>query len=187
MQTNLSPFQISHEKTAAELTRLFTAARKSPDGPVLGLTKTDITYSLDANVSQRSFLGQSCGTPQITVAIAYKTPEIYVAQELPEDSCLYNAVLDHEGLHVATYEKHVTTLAAEIRQLLSKRYPDGFMFKGVAPTAMALRMKMLVDEELPSLIETAITQSTEAQQALDSRAAYTRLIRTCVAGASTED
>lgn len=181
VKANVSDFIISQNKNLSELTQLFEEVNQKPaGGNVMGLTKTEIDYKLDASVDAIGFLNLSCGTPKVTVNISYKKPEIYIASEIAPESCMYYSVLEHEGLHAAAYNKHVTGLEKELQILLNSRYPANFLFQNQSFEAMMVRMRMLVDQELPELIQESIAKSKDAQAAIDTKEEYEKVKANCL-------
>lgn len=86
------PVLIDHNKTVNEITKA-QAKGGFPGGHGLGLfqsrVKTELVYATtDLNARRLSM------TTRIVTA-----PIIYIARELPEDSCAYGVVLGHERLH----------------------------------------------------------------------------------------
>ncbi len=97
---------INHAKSRDEL-RDFSVSTKSPygensmthvnglmRGPVELKTNTTIAWQNNPQVRQNCFWYRT-----ITLTLRLK-PTIYVAREIPEDTCYYNAIIEHEMKHV---------------------------------------------------------------------------------------
>lgn len=72
------------------------------DGIMLGLTRYQ--PFIDINVATKVINlpdGLSCAkADHVDVTIGYKDVKVYVAKEIPQDSCGFNEIIDHERKHV---------------------------------------------------------------------------------------
>lgn len=173
-------FEVNNKLSRDELRTIYNEGRNTLAAwDVTGLTKTFVHHSVKSTLAHRSLLGKSCGTPQVSVALTLKSPVIYIASDLPEGSCEYRAVLNHEMAHVTTHKYHLKATQRKVQELLDSRFPESFVFKGQSKEDMSYRLNLLVSEELPQLLNDETVIGTKLQDALDNYEEYMRLANEC--------
>lgn len=71
--------------------------------------------------------GETCLYPMLKLITGYAPMTIFIASELPERGCAYNAVLTHETQHVEIYRQHLPKMVQQVEQGLKPVFSQGFI------------------------------------------------------------
>lgn len=71
--------------------------------------------------------GETCLYPMLKLITGYAPMTIFIASELPERGCAYNAVFTHEKHHVEIYRQHLPRMAQTVEQGLKPVFSQGFI------------------------------------------------------------
>lgn len=98
---------------------------------VFGLTEIGINTSFKTSLSVVSsgVSDMVCARLVMQVAFIADTPQVFVAKELPRDTCAFKEVLEHEYRHVALQRKMLNELADDAQREMGQAY-GGQYFRG---------------------------------------------------------
>lgn len=117
-----------HDATMADLSKLIKEKGfpVSGESVITGLTVPNQPASIRTRIEISEAPDGYCFTPQISIVADPRQVAIYVANELPTDSCLFNATLEHEMKHVEVaenvFERELKDEATRIRAEISEAY-----------------------------------------------------------------
>lgn len=194
-----TPFQIRCEDTISKTVSVLTAKRNGytidnhlsartltvmkdvapPNVFVAGLTKTEskVEIGLGGPILQDAVSGYECVAPQIEVELYNVPVVIYIAKELPVDSCAYKEVLTHEMRHLQAYNDHLPKVEKTVREALLKRFADKPLY---APSGTAMSaLEHEIDSGWMPYIRGELAKVEIEQAAIDSPAEYERLGKVC--------
>ena len=85
---------------------------------------TVATYIHDTSYSNNilQLNGEVCVVPGIEIKLSFKNVSISLAKELPEKSCIYNYILEHERHHTEIYKKGLEQMAIDLTVLFNEKY-----------------------------------------------------------------
>jgi len=194
-----TPFQIRCEDTISKTVSVLSAKKNGysidnhlsartltvmkdvapPNTFVAGLTKTEskVEVALSGPIVQDPASGYECIAPQIDVKLYYVPVVIYIARELPVDSCAYKEVLTHEMRHLKAYNDNLPKVEKSVREALIKRFADKPLY-APSGTAMSALSHEINSGWLP-YIRGELSKVEIEQAAIDSPEEYARLAKTC--------
>lgn len=92
-----------------------------------GLVKAKLRSQVAVSAELRTdSSGHSCLYPQLELTIDFEPMPVFIASELPENGCAYNAVLRHELKHVEIYKAHLPRILRQIESDLKPVFSQGF-------------------------------------------------------------
>ena len=120
--------RVSYAYSAREIWQRLGARRGTV---ALGLTETSTSVAMEVTlhrvVSEDGLY--SCARPEIDVVLSHSAIEVRLAAEIEDDTCVAQAVLDHEMTHVAieheTLEEAARVLGAQMREYYRERVLHG--------------------------------------------------------------
>lgn len=194
-----TPFQIRCEDTISKTVSVLSAKKNGytidthlsaraltvmkdvapPNTFVAGLTKTEsqVEIGLGGPILQDAASGYECIAPQIDVELYYVPVVIYIARELPVDSCAYKEVLTHEMRHLKTYVDHLPKVEKVVREALVKRFGDKPLY---APSGTAMSaLEHEFDSGWMPYIKGELAKVEVEQAAIDTPEEYGRLGKVC--------
>ncbi len=144
-----------------------------------GLTRTEsrVEVALGGPILQDPASGYECVAPQIDVELYYMPVVIYIARELPPDSCAYKEVLAHEMRHLQAYTDHLPKVDQQVREALTKRFGDKPLY-APSGTAMSALEHEINSGWLP-YIRGELARVEEQQALIDAPEEYARLGKVC--------
>jgi len=177
------PLDLDHALGIADIARI--AKRPAEAGfaasHVLGVFVSSLRYSIGLSDEQAQIGPQAiCATPrELVLRIGYAGRMIHLANQIRDDSCLSELVLDHERKHVVADEVALQRFVEYFRSdfqlaLVELRVP-------AAPTPEAARRSLtaavtaMVDQAAPSLA----TLRDQASAAVDTADEIVRLTKGC--------
>ncbi|MCU6433835.1 hypothetical protein LPB67_08595 [Undibacterium sp. Jales W-56] len=126
---------------------------------------------------------QECFAPRIEISMEHPAIDVYVSKEFPENSCVYNEILEHEMQHVKLYKEKLPALADLVRQEMSKRYANTPLIGPIGRTKEQLSED--INRTWMPFIKAELEKIEDLQAALDSEDEYTRLSWSCLGQAQT--
>ena len=119
--------------------KLNKLANKSFKQQVLGLTSTKHTISAKMTgqtnkISRRLYCTQ---VTYVDITITVLNLDVYLLGKYPRGSCQYNAIIDHEHEHIATYQTGINNLEQTFNDKLSNMIEK--LSPGMASTAKISR------------------------------------------------
>jgi hypothetical protein len=167
-------------RSISDLTRFPAARSKGTEADDHALGLTDTTIKTDANVEELTTIEPTAGycstLYRAKVRVVWRTV-VYVASEIPPQSCTYRTTLAHEQKHVAIDRAMRAEIAPRIRSSIA----------AVAKSATAARTLEQSQELLRRKLSAAITKTLNAFQAelkahqltIDTPGEYDSLGRIC--------
>lgn len=91
-----------------------------------GLTSVRNGFEVELDTKQIGVSkGYKCVYPEkVKVFLGYYTPKIYIANDLPKDSCRYNLALRHEKTHMQIYIEALLDFLPELKKYTYKAVDD---------------------------------------------------------------
>lgn len=146
---------------------------------VLGLTRTESRVSIGVGGAMLSdkVSGFECVAPHIKVDVNYLPIIVYIASEIPVDSCTYREVLAHEMRHLKAYQEHLPKVETKVRAALARRFGNKPLY---APGGQARALlQREIDAQWMPYIKAEMAQVEVVQQRIDSPQEYARLGKVC--------
>src|SRR5471032_2236510 len=194
-----TPFQIRCEDTISKTVSVLSAKKNGytidthlsartltvmkdvapPNTFVAGLTMTEsrVKIGLGGPILQDPVSSYECIAPQITVELYYVPVVVYIARELPVDSCAYREVLTHEMRHLKAYLDNLPKVEKTVSEALTKRFADKPLY---APSGTAMSaLEHEIDSGWLPYIRSELSKVEIEQAAIDSPEEYARLAKTC--------
>lgn len=180
--------QIDHLHSRVML-KQFQIDTISPYGPetkvhVNGLMRGAITVETGMNIAwQRLSSGDSNCYWFNDIHVTLKlNPTIYIAAEIPEPACMYQAVLQHEFKHYAVdlnvAKDYQLVLQEEIERFLQQTGPIGPFPKEMGDAPKQELVKRL-DALMESVNDRMKDDRMKRQSMVDTREEYERVMRSC--------
>ncbi len=124
--------------------------------------------------------GTFCVTPKLlTAGFGYEERTIYVARELPQNSCIFGEVLSHEMKHIAVDEQllreYAPTLNRRLEAVAARMKPVRARSKDQAMRALLLPVNSLLRQMLQEFGQ----ERERRQSQVDTLAEYERVSRSC--------
>ncbi len=114
---------INKERKKSEI---YVGNKYGEDVDVDGLTSVRRGFEVKLDTKQIVVSkGYKCIVPEkIEVFLGYFNPKIYIANDLPKDSCRYNLALRHENTHMQIYVEALLYYMPELKVLTHKAVED---------------------------------------------------------------
>ena len=148
----------------------------------MGLTryKPFIQFSVPIKGCTNRITGQTClHLEDATVEFGYHDVIVYVANEIPYQSCGFTAIYDHEQKHIAVNQE----LLQEYTPLIQSTLEDYLNRFGVICTNDPDQTKQELDTHFQTMLnqwnEQIATENHRRQQLVDSTEEYQRITNSC--------
>jgi hypothetical protein len=167
-------------RSISDLTGFPAARSKGTESYDHALGLTDTTINTEASVEELTTIDQAAGYCstlfKANIKIIWRT-KVYVAAEIPPQSCTYRTTLAHEQKHVAIDREMRAVIAPRIRSSIAAAAKSAYAAKTLDQSQELLRKKM----------SAAITKALNAFQAelkarqlrIDTPQEYDSLGRIC--------
>jgi len=147
----------------------------------LGLTSAVFGQSTDIqlNVLDDRRGSRACSTPRVRVELSMQPVTVFVASELPAQSCQHEVTLSHEMKHVEVFREALELAARE----LERDFPAAIgveLRQARNPSELQQRFVMLVRNYLAEFMRDRQRMLDEAQAAVDSPEEYARVSTACL-------
>jgi hypothetical protein len=165
-------------RSVAELTRL--SGDSGDVNRALGLTTAEIGHQAFVETSgiEDSQTGRSCTRPAIRVELAMTPMTVYVSREFAGDPCREAAIVEHEMKHVMVYKNFLSSIAAEVRDALSREYGNKvFQFRDRADARRDSEKRL--SDQLHGLLADNARRVKALQTEVDSPEEYARVASEC--------
>lgn len=178
-----------HTKTQKQLDKFETDTVSPYGGEVRshvgGLMKGEVSVSQTIRFYQETYphLRTGClSVGSIKVNINIK-PTIYIASDYPRNSCMYNAVLEHEKKHVAVDQQMVAKYKGLITQALHDAIQKSGHQRGPFSTSLMeseqLKLQNYIQGVIKAYSDKLTKERREKQQAVDTLEEYERVQAQC--------
>ncbi len=148
----------------------------------VGLTTASLTFKTSFEVASNRHMLESTYCAQIskfTLNFGFDNVRVYLARELPQNSCGYQLVRTHESRHVAVDREIINIYLPQLKELLTNKLRD----IGVTRTTSPAMARSRLQDEISDFIQTLsnkVAQTREDQQKLiDTPEEYRRLSTEC--------
>ncbi len=148
----------------------------------IGLTLAELGMGLAVSVrAERLADGRYCSEiAAVEATIGYDAIDVYIASEYPRGSCQYNAILDHERLHVLvfqnTLDRYYPQIERELRKAASKAKP----ILDRDPNRATRKFQSILESAARPLFRKINKAMDRENAALDTEEAYEREQSNCV-------
>ena len=124
--------------------------------------------------------GDVCGAPTtLSVTFGFQERRLYVARELPRESCIHGEVLKHEMKHIAVDEALLKEFIPHIQRRLDAVVERiGAVRRRTQKQAMAA-IRQPIDAALKQAMQDFTRERDRRQKQVDSAEEYTRVSRSC--------
>lgn len=124
--------------------------------------------------------GDVCGAPaSLAVTFGFQERRLYVARELPRESCIHGEVLRHEMKHIAVDEALLKEFIPRIQQRLEAVVERiGAVRRRTQEQAMAA-IRQPIDTALKQVMQEFTRERDRRQKQVDSPEEYARVSRSC--------
>jgi hypothetical protein len=116
---------------------------------------------------------------RVDVTVGYRDVTVFVASDIPQNSCGFNETLGHEEKHVAVNRG----LLNEFVPRIETRLKDYMRMNGIFRTENADYAEKIMNEKLKSIINDVVydmdSENAERQRQVDSPQEYARLSSVC--------
>ncbi len=143
-----------------------------------GLTTASPLARAEIRLHVLKIPGGVCARPDVLVHLAYQPMTVEIARELPEGSCGYQAVLNHEMKHVDVFRQTLDQSAASLRHEIDAHALDVPVRYSDVDHARAA-MQSLQDSWLLPMGQAYLAQAADLQSAVDTPAEYQRVKNLC--------
>lgn len=151
------------------------------EGLTLGLTRYEPVIAINAPiVGVRRSDGTSCThVEHVDVSVGYENVVVYVARDIPQDSCGFHEIMAHEQKHINVnmriLQKYVPRIETELHAYLQT---NGINKDADVELAMK-DIKARLHEIVASILENVSHQNELLQQDVDSPEEYARITASC--------
>ena len=178
----------SNNSSIADITKLGASAYtpKGAEGPSWhknGLTQREVEIESQVQAdSETFFTGLKCIYVRKIVVTVTVTPTVWVANEFPPGTCMYDAIKDHEMKHVHAAQNVLSTHTGRLRAAMEDvgRYRTVF---GPDQSAAVDQLYKTFQKQLSDTIQNELTvyqyDESKAQQAIDTLQEYQRISNLC--------
>ncbi len=139
--------------------------------------KSVLEIEFDGAVLQDTKQNQECLSPRIEVFLRYEPLQVYIARELPEGSCPYRVMVEHEMYHVQIYQDQFPLVLEKVEHALSIRFRDQKFYGPIGQTKELLEQE--IDNRWRPLIREELRKVEKMQRDLDSPEEIFRLSNSC--------
>ncbi|NYZ15682.1 hypothetical protein HL658_24335 [Azospirillum sp. RWY-5-1] len=180
----IAPLLRDHTRTIAELA---TIPGRAPgpagrsNGHILGLAHARYGEESQFRAMFRSLAnGDVCGAPAtLAVTFGFQERRLFVARELPRESCIHGEVLRHEMKHIAVDEMLLKEFIPRIQQRLEAVVQRvGTVRRRTQEQAMAA-IRQPIDAALKLAMQEFTRERDRRQRQVDSAEEYARVTRSC--------
>jgi len=147
----------------------------------LGLTRYDPVMEFHVPIRAEQLAnGLACGfVDHVDVTIGYKDVTVFIASEIPQDSCGFDQVMAHEQKHIDVNRQILAEYAPRIEGELKDYLRLNGVFKELHPDYALSLLQDRLQVILNGIIADMMTENQRRQQMVDSRAEYARVSASC--------
>jgi hypothetical protein len=124
--------------------------------------------------------GIACAHVQhVDVTFGFRDVTVFIASEIPPDSCAFNETMAHEQRHVEVNRD----ILNQFVPVIEDRFKEYLKLNGVSKVQNADYAKQIINDRLKAIMDEVVDQMTaeniRRQREIDSRDEYARLSRVC--------
>lgn len=179
-----APLRYDTVRSAAQLTAMPGRA-PSPlgrqAGRALGLTAAEFAArSRFQMVFQQQPGGVVCGALKtLTISFGYARRTVYIARELPPQSCIYGEVMGHEMEHVAIDDRLLAEFRPRFQQQMEGLVEQLRPVQGRSADQVARAIQRSVESVINRSLDEFGRERDRRQARLDTVEEYTRVSQSC--------
>lgn len=178
-----APLRIDTSRSAAHLTSMPGRAQSPAGwraGRALGLTAAQFTAQSRFQLVFQAEPGGVCGSVRtLTIHFGYARRTVYIARELPPQSCIYREVMAHEMEHVAIDDRVLEEFRPRLRQQIQGLVDQLRPVRGRTPDQVARTLQRSVETVVNRSMEEFGRERDRRQARLDTAEEYTRVSQAC--------
>lgn len=177
----LPALEVDHTKSRRDLGRLM-GAKAFAGFYTQGLT--DVTYGSRPRYlieTSEAAGGVWCASAR-RVSVEFgllAPPKVLIASEIPEDTCRYGSVMEHELLHVGISEKAVKAAVEDLRSKLGASVGRVSPATGDSRAAATEHLKSALDDAIRNMTARHIGRAGLENAQIDTRSSYEKLTARC--------
>ena len=169
-----------HTTSYHDLTKEMSWKKMKPEEDAMGVSSSNLGYEVQSQLKLVTHGGQTCVyLTSLDVQFGYTRRLVQIAAEVPERSCMYNEIKEHEYKHVAVdngiVRDNFTTVTAKIQSFAATYKPMETSDSEAAKKALAQALKAELKPVLRHLDELA----NAAQEKVDTETEYKRVDNAC--------
>ena len=149
-------------------------------GHVVGVTSATFVFRYNISLTARRFYDRVQGYPR-AIELAYGTRDVtvYIAREMSESQCAYDAVETHELKHVAVDHELVQTQGALLKERVNRIATQMTLLEASSSEALLEKFETQLNAGLTDLWAKFSSQRVDAQAKIDTPAEYARTAVVC--------
>lgn len=158
-----------------------SAATDGREHVPLGLTSAQTQYQiqLKAQVAQLHDGTYCVAFRDVDVEYEFKNTTVYIANEIPPYSCVYNEVMNHEQRHVSVDAQLLREWQFRLQQDTEYAVRNQGTLRGPNQQQLMEQLKANLREALRSTSESLMAERKRRQSQVDTRMEYDRVSRSC--------
>lgn len=120
-----------------------------------------------------------CIRPAINIIIGYQSLSVFMDNEIPRRSCIYNAIFAHEMHHVSIFKDYIANHQKQIKQSMDDKFNGrAYYFRSIFEAKQYAQISG--EATAQHLTEKFISEVNAEQAALDTQAEYSRMELQCL-------
>lgn len=181
----VSPGQINYitSRNKAGLRRLHSGVRSiDSDWSPIGLTMAELGLGLAVSVrAEGTADGRYCAeVASVEATLGYDVIDVYIASEYPRGSCQYNAILDHERLHVMVFQDTLDQYFSQVEETLRRAANSAKPVLTRDPDRASRKLQAILERAAKPLFRAINKTLDRGNGALDTRENYEREQTNCI-------
>jgi len=181
----VNPGRINYitDRSKAGLRRLHSGYRTADaNWSPIGLTVAELGFGLAISVRAESMAdGRFCAEiAAVEATLGYDDIDVYIASEYPHGSCQYNAILDHERLHVIVFQETLNRFFSRVEAALRHAADTAKPILVRDPDKATKKFQSALERVAKPLFHQINAATDEGNGALDTLENYQREQDNCV-------
>lgn len=169
-----------HTTSYHDLTKEMSWKKMKPEEDAMGVSSSSLGYEVQSEMKLLTHGGRTCAyLTSLDIRFGYTRRLVQIAAEVPERSCMYNEIKEHEYKHVAVdngiVRDNFATVTAKIQSFGAAYKPMETSDAEAAKKEFAQALKAELKPVLRHLDELA----NAAQEKVDTEAEYKRVDNAC--------
>ena len=175
------PVRIDHTKSALELVALSDDEMRSNEELIpAGVTTFEVKWSNSSIINTWTENDETCAQiSRYELGMRISELTIYIASEVPVDSCAYREVIEHENKHVDVAYKMLDDILPVTEGYIRDFLAYQGVIKGQTKEEVSRKLQVGIGDYSRGLKESFIGVSKKLQMQIDSDEEYERLSKVC--------
>jgi hypothetical protein len=176
----LPPPPEDHTTSYHDLSKENLLRKLKPTEDAMGVSSSRLGYDQQADFKLVPHGGRNCFyLTSLKVQFGYKRRLVQIAREVPERSCMYNEIREHEYKHVAVDNAIVTDNLAMVTSALQRFVASYGPIEAADSTAAGARLETAFKSVMNPTIDHLYDLTEAAQEKVDTDAEYARVDDAC--------